>query len=64
MRRGFLTEDDFTGISHDEFVRAMKGLIKKGLMEAVKEGGVWFYRPTSLAISIRTHVGSTRREQS
>lgn len=64
MKRKYLTEDDFTGLSHKAFLRAMKGLIKKGLMEAVKEGGVWLYRPTSLAISIRTHVGSTRREQS
>lgn len=64
MKRRYLTEDDFTGLSHDEFVRAMKGLVKKGLMEAVKCGETWLYRPTPLAISIRRHVRSARREQS
>lgn len=63
LLNSYFTEQDISGMTHEEFRVAMAGLIEKGLMETVEKGGVKFYRPTKLARTIKTHINSNPKSQ-
>lgn len=64
LLHSYFKETDIVGLTHGEFQIAMIGLIDKGLMEMVEKNGMTFYRPTSLARTIKTHLHSPKKDRS
>ena len=61
--RSYFTEQDITGMTHEDFKVAMIGLIEKGLMEEIEVDGKPMYRPTPLLRKMKTHSHSIPKNQ-
>jgi len=61
--KSFFQERDITGLTQEEFQKAMAGLIEKGLMEVVEMEGQKFYRPTPLLRKMKSHFQSNPKDQ-
>lgn len=63
LLQSYFSEQDITGMTHEDFQVAMLGLIEKGLMEMVEKDGIKFYRPTPILRKMKSHFNSAPKSR-
>jgi predicted transcriptional regulator with HTH domain len=54
----YFTEQEMTGLTHEEFQVATMSLVETGLIVVEEKNGMKYYRPTPLLLEIKEHFDS------